>query len=294
MQTSFWGVSQKREATYFVYHDESGTETLHDRFLLQGALFIPETKWKFVLDQLTSARAGYKGRIHFNELRDNTRSKKGDVAWRWVNTYFHSLLDFCPYKCMIADTASRHPVITRYSKPHELYNYTAKIAIRGGIAWSFRNLDRLVLTIFSEKLDRSPSDNFVSYIPRELKSNLDRPVSEIRLMPEVVLSTEEVQMIEGNPERVSQENASHCEFIQLTDLLTSAVAQAINASAQQVIKIDVGKFVAHWISDTRRPTWIQSLDLHRRFSVSGFPDQNGNFYDIPLKIENKDQLKLLD
>ena len=108
------------------------------------------------------------------------------------------------------------------------------------------------------------------------------------------MSLSEVQLIDGDPERVPPEKASHCEFIQLTDILTSAVAQAINASAQQIIKVDMGKFVAKWISDARRPAWTQSLDLHRRFSVSCFPDAKGGFYDIPLAIEAKDQMLLME
>ena len=243
---------------------------------------------------MTRSRGDYKGQIHFAELRDNSRNKRGDAAWNWINTYFNELADICPYKCIIADRTSTRPSITRYRKPSQLYNYAAKLAVRGGIAWSFKNFDALVLTIYSERRTLAADDNFASYLPREIGGKPNSPSSTKRGAPEVALASQEVQMIDGDPGRVAPENKGHCEFIQLTDLLTSAIHQAINASAQQVIKIDVGKFVAQWIDDTRRPTWTQSLGLHRHFSVSCFPGPDGGFYDVPLGIENRNQMKLLD
>ena len=42
MQASFWDVAPERSAEVCVYHDESGSDPRHSRFLLQGALFVRE------------------------------------------------------------------------------------------------------------------------------------------------------------------------------------------------------------------------------------------------------------
>jgi len=294
MQKSFFGVPSIREAKYLVYHDESGTDRRHDRFLLQGALFVPEERWQHALDLLAKARGGYPGRIHFVDLRDKTTSLKGLAAWAWMDLFFASLSDFCPFKCMIADTASTLPHMTRFSKPHHLYNYTAMLAIRGGIVWSLKHLQRIHLSIYSEKASRTAEDNFVSYVPREVarRANLRRAGSA--RAPEVVEPIANVCLVEGDPANADPSAAGHCEFIQLADLLTSAVSQAVNASSAQAIKIDLGRFIAGWIGDTRLPPWTQALDLHRRFSVSCFPDAKGAFYDLPLAIVQRGQMPLYD
>jgi hypothetical protein len=98
--------------------------------------------------------------------------------------------------------------------------------------------------------------------------------------------------VAGDPSRAEPELKEHCEFIQLVDLILGGVAQALNANAQQRVKIDLSSMIAGWIEDTRRPPWLQDKDLHRRFSVSCYPDANGSFCDVPLAIVSRDQLSL--
>jgi len=294
VQKSFFGVPRAREANYYVYHDESGADRRHERFLLQGALLVPEERWQWALDLLDKARGGYRGRIHFVDLRDRTTSLKGQAARAWMDLFFTSLSDFCPFKCMIADTASTLPQIARFSKPHHLYNYTAMLAIRGAVAWSLKHLQRVHLSIYSEKASRTVEDNFALYVPTEVarRANL-RPAGSAK-GPEVVGPIANIILVEGDPTKVDPSLAGHCEFIQLADLLTSAVSQAVTATSAQAIKIDLGRFIAGWIDDTRLPPWTQAFDLHRRFSVSCFPDAKGGFYDIPLAITHRGQMPLLD
>ena len=156
----------------------------------------------------------------------------------------------------------------KFSTPHLLYNHTALLAIYGGISWSLKKYDKVTLSIFSEEMSRSSDDNFEDIIPLE-----------------------KVTLVNGAPRKVQTNLAEHCEFIQLTDILTGAVSQAINAKASQQVKVDLGNLVAGWIGDTRMPPWMQEDRLHRRFSVSCF-DGNSNFYDVHLAILSQNQLKL--
>jgi hypothetical protein len=292
MQKTIFNTSPYQIADYFVYHDESGTDYAHSRYIIHGALFIPKNKWQVSLEELNASRLGYSGRIHFVDLRDNTSSVKGEAAWNWMTSYFGKLSYYCPYKCMVIDAKSKSKIITRFTKPYLLYNYSAMLAIRSALPWSFGEYDQIRLNIYSESTDRSPEDNFSKYVPRELVRKTALRETGRPKCPSVIEPINDVQLIPGNPKIASSEELCHCEFIQLTDLLTSAVAQAINASSTYVIKIELAEFMAKWIEDTRMPPWIQDKGLHRRFSVSCFPDSKGNFYNVPLSIKNKLQMDL--
>lgn len=292
MQQSLFGAPALRKSEFAVYHDESGMDRSKDRFLLQGALFVPIRKWKSFLDHLMSARDGYSGRVHFSDLRDKTSSKKGSVASKWLDLYFASISSDCPYKCMLADTYSKHNQITRFTKDFQLYNYATVLAIHGGISWSLIDYERISLTIYSEETSRSPDDNFTTYVPSQIHLRVNRRRRPHSRAPLLDSQPPRVKLIPGDPAKATKEDFGHCQFVQLTDLITGAVNEAINSRAIQQIKIDLGKLVASWIQDTRLPPWVQSQALHRQFSISCFPDSSGGFYDVPLTIATKNQLRL--
>jgi hypothetical protein len=72
-------------------------------------------------------------------------------------------------------------------------------------------------------------------------------------------------------------------------LLTSNVAQALTARSGQKAEISLAKMVAQWIEDIRKPPWIQTEELHRRFSVSCFPDARRQFYSPSPAVICKNQ-----
>jgi hypothetical protein len=193
---------------------------------------------------------------------------------------------------MVADTAAKSEKINRFEKPYHLYNYTAMLAIRSAIPWSFKDYDQIRLQIYSEKMDRAEEDNFTSYLPKEIARRVSTKHQGRPKNPTLLEPIENVHLIPGDPHTAKPEDIGHCEFLQMTDILTSAVAQAINASAIQAIKIDIAEFMASWVEDTRLPPWSQDHGLHRRFSVSCFPDAAGGFFDIPLSIKSKGQMEL--
>jgi len=289
-QLSALDVSPGKAGAFCVYHDESGTDTTHDRFQLHGALLVDRAHWPQALEALAGARGGYDGRIHFVDLRDNARSPKAKVAAEWVRLYFGDLSRYCAYKCMIADTQAPGFNAARFPKPFHLYNHTALLAIFGGIIWSLKPYDEVELALFSESITRPADDPFAVYLPRELarRSRRRKPGAG----PRIRVSAASVALVPGDPRQIAPELRGHCEFIQLTDLITGAVAQALNAQASQRVKLDLGAIAAGWIEDSRRPPWHQQHDLHRRFSVSCYPDAKGGFYDVPLGIAGRGQMRL--
>ena len=284
-QLSAFGVSPEKSGKFNVYHDESGTDSVHDRFQLHGALIIPINKIDLALEQLEFARNGYLGQVHFVKLRDNTTSRNKIIASDWLKIFLTEILKYSFYKCMVIDTYS--PAFERARFPHNylLYNYAAMLAINGGITWSLHNFDHVEINIFSEELDRSDNDNFETYLPNALanRSRINKKC------PDVTIPLGKVVLVKGDPRKVEPKMADHCEFIQLTDVITGAIDQALNAKASQKVKINLGKLAADWIEDTRLPPWLQVKQLHRRFSVSCYPDGKGGFYNVDLDIEVKNQ-----
>jgi len=287
VQLSVFGVPPEKTETFNVYHDESGTDTTHARFQLHGALIVPTCRLKSAVQLLRNASNGYGGQIHFVDLRDKARTPKAIIAAKWLNLFFTTISDYCFYKCMVVDMHSPDFNKIICTTPHLLYNRTALGAIYGGVVWCLKKYDTVHLSIFSEKLTRARNDNFEVYLPRELAKR----ASNNKKCPQVVIPLERVTLVNGDPRKVEPDLADHCEFIQLTDILTGAVGEAISAKAAQHIKVDSGKLAAHWIGDIRMPPWLQEKRLHRRFSVSCSNGDN-NFYNVQLAILSQDQLEM--
>src|SRR5437762_380971 len=147
LQLSAFEVPPGKEGRFCVYHDESGTDSTHDRFQLHGALLVPaeESHWRRALALLSGARHGYDGRIHFVELRDNARNPKSQIAAEWLRLYFGQLAGDCYYKCMITDIQAAGFHANRFPKPYQLYNRTAALAVFSGIVWSLKHYDDVAL-----------------------------------------------------------------------------------------------------------------------------------------------------
>jgi hypothetical protein len=286
-QLTFFDVNPDKTGIFNIYHDESGTDLEHSRFQLHGALIIQQTKQKQAFQLLHNARNGYEGCVHFVNLRDNTPSLMPSVTAEWIRLYFAQLSEYCFYKCMIVDTRSPAFNQSKFPKPYLLYNHTAMLAVFSGIIWCLKMYGQVTISIFSETVSRSKEDNFISYLPREVV----RKSQNSNKCPIVSIVPNSVTLINGNPKIVEPHLKEHCEFIQLTDVLTGAVAQAINTKASQRVKIDLAKIAANCITDSRLPPWKQTKDLHRKFSISCFPDNNGLFYDVNLEVESHNQPK---
>lgn len=276
---SFLGPEYRKK--YFVYHDESGTDH-QKKFELHGALFIPASKINQVYQSLLLKRGDYDGQIHYSDLRDKSSSKSKSVAQEWMKTYFQELVDSCPYKCFVIEFGSPHLRSQHKHDMNQLYNFGSEQAIYGGLCWFFANIKEIELSIYYEIISKPNDDNLQEYLldllANKSRKNFKCPVVYI---PEMKFHT-----LSGNPKKVNQEERIHCEFLQLTDLLTGSINNALTASASQEVKNELSLDAARYIEDVKLVPWFQEHNLHRKFSVSIYPDKNGRVFAPILEVNN--------
>ena len=294
-----FGVSPIRECAFNVYHDESGTYVpgAGSRWMLHGVLFVPEKKQGQVFVALQKVRqdVGYYEEVHYVKLRQHDTGPKAQCAKGWGRLYAGQFSEFCFYHCLAVDTHSSGFQHDRFDKPHHAYNRFARMALEGAIAWSLRQYQRLALKFHSHEKFHREGDNFAAYIPHEVCRSIDKKRTQKPTnYPEIRLLCPEVIPVVSDPARASPEMRQECELTQLVDLITSSIRQALVASSGQKAKIALAEMVANWIEDTRRPPWLQTEELHRRFSVSCFPDGKGRFYNPALAVTDRFQLPLFE
>lgn len=298
-QATMFGVPANPEFAFNVYHDESGTYVpgAGDRWLLHGVLFVPEEKQTEVFSALQQIRrdVGYYEEVHYVKLRKHVTGPKARCAKGWLRLYSGQFSELCFYHCLAVDSHSSDFEHHRFGEPHHAYNRFARMAIEGDIAWSLKRYRRVALKFHSDEKFCREGDNFSVYIPHEVCNS----ISEKRLRrpagyPELRLIHPEVIPVVSDPALVGPDMQQECEMIQLVDLMTSNIAQAITDRSTQKAKIVLAEMIARWIEDTRKPPWLQSEDLHRRFSLSCFPDEKGRFFNPALAVAERNQLPLFE
>ena len=299
VQLTMFGVDPEPEVVFNVYHDESGTYTGHggERWLLHGVLLVPASRQEEVFTLLQQARqeTRYWEEIHYIKLRKSVRGPKASCSRKWLHLYGTYLSDFCYYHCLAIDTWSPAFEHNRFSAPQYAYNRFARMAVEGAIAWSLKKYKRVALRFYSDNKFRVKGDNFADYLPREVVASLTKKrKKKPSAYPAVRLLHPRVIGVESNPKKVEPELLQESELIQLVDLLTSNIAQALTGRSSQKAKIALAEMVAKWIDDVQKPPWLQTRELHRRFSVSCFPDSRGRFYDPVLSMANKGQKSFFD
>jgi len=298
-QLTMFGVPANPEFAFNVYHDESGTYVpgAGDRWLLHGVLFVPEAKQVQLLSALQAARdeVGYYQEVHYAGIRKSLMGPKAQCCIKWLHLYVGQFSEFCFYRCLAVDTHSSGFQHDRFDKPHHAYNRFARMAIEGAITWSLKPFQCVALKFHSHDRFRQEGDNFATYIPREVyKSIHEKRTKKPTDYPEIRLLHPEVIPVVSDPAQASPEMQPECELTQLVDLMTSNTAQALTASSGQRAKIALAEMIANWIEDTRKPPWLQTEELHRRFSVSCFPDEKGRFYNPTLAVTTRHQLPLFE
>jgi hypothetical protein len=251
-------------------------------------MFVPEEKQPEVYTALQKARqdVGYYEEVHYQKLRGHLMGPKARCAKAWLNLYARQFSEFCFFHCLAVDTHSQAFEHHRFGGSHYAYNRFARMAFEGSIAWSLKNCERVALRFYSDEKFRNEGDNFAEYIPKEtVKSIAEKRRKKAGVYPVIRFLHPEVNPVNSDPRRVDSSLREECELIQLVDLMTSNIVQALTARSGQEAKTVLAEMVAQWIQDTRKPPWMQTEDLHRRFSVSFFP----GFYSPSLAILNKDQ-----
>ncbi|MBC7121514.1 MAG: hypothetical protein H5T33_08140 [Candidatus Methanosuratus sp.] len=294
-QLTMFGVPANLEYLFNIYHDESGSYVRggDDRWLCHGVLFVPERKQSEVYTALQKVRQAERydeEEVHYSSLRGHPTGPKARCARGWLKSYVESLSGFCFYHCLAIDTHSSAFEPERYGEPHHAYNRFALMAIEGAIAWSLKTYQRVALRFYSDAKSRQEGDNFAAYIPTQICKNIaEKRLKKPGAYPEIRLLHPEVTSIDSDPRKIEPGLRVECELTQLVDLMTSSISQALTARSEQEAKLELAEEVARWIEDTRQPPWLQTEQLYRRFSLSCFPDEKGNFYNPSLPVLNRNQ-----
>lgn len=285
------------EPIFNIYHDESGTYVPYkgDRWLMHGILFVLDHKQDELFQSLRKVRdeLEYCYEVHFKKLRGP--GVKSQIIKRWLGVYL-SFSEYCFYRCLAVDTHSPDFQHNKFSStPYYVYNYFARTAVVGGIAWALKPYPKVKLRFYSDHKDRPGNDNFVQYVPRAVLETIQEKQATQResVYPQITLLNQEVVLIESDPQKVSPELRVESELIQLTDIITASVAQALIATGNET-KINLGEMVGSWIEDTRKLPWEQTENLHRRFSISCFPDAKGGFFNPTLAVTERKQCLLFE
>lgn len=283
-----------------VFHDESG-DYGNSEWILTGLLWIDEKLLPQIDKELKYKREeeDYLGEIHFNKF---PRSFKGDfgpkarVAQKWFELWWGKWADSTWFNVLAVNTRHTKYEHRRFTRGFHAYNRFTAITLKSGLAWHFNEVDSLVLQIYSDEKSRRPKgllgdgidkDNFEQYLTWRLGKD-----TKSYKGPKVYFkgSVRCISCPKKGP--FTQEE----ELLQLTDLLLGAVSTAVKPKSNRETKLWFGKEIAKLIQDVRRKPWEQQFGLHRRFSVSYFPDNKVEIYtNGPIEIaRNKSQLSLFN
>lgn len=271
------------EGDFSVYHDESGADTKHEPYLMHGMLIVPLYYWEVMHNELSELRNGYKSRIHFVDLRDKSTSLRSTVAHAWTKRYFEEWHKHVFYKCCTFDSKAEKDNYPDYLGAYRYYNSSFIRTLYSAVNWSLHQYTKVGLRVYSESRSLSVEDPFETWVLVKTRQKVEAKIQTRRgTCPRVSFPDKKVIMIPGDAAAASVDECPHCDFVQLTDLLTASINEAINARATQAKKRGLGALVGELVLDSRRVPWQQRRGLHRRFSVSSF--DGDRFDDLPLAI----------
>lgn len=280
-----------RKGEFLVFHDESEPKP-NKGWLLIGLLFVSLKKYQNVLKDLAYSRIQekYFGEIHFCEL---PKSFKGDfgakarVAKSWINSYQKGLFQYAHFSCLALDRNNPRFDRKRFLEDHHVYNRFTAMAIKAGISWMLvpYGFDEITLTLISDGKDRKSRpdeglvDNFETYIPYRVEmDNLDRRSFQNQYYPSVTM-----KLVETTP-------SDQDDILQLTDILLGATQSALVKSSTRPTKEYLASRISAWYQDLQKPPKQQFYGMHRKFSLWGFPDDQGRpFNRFSLSYSSSNQ-----
>lgn len=274
------------EAGHFVvFHDES--EPLANKgWLLIGLLFVNQNVQAQVEKVLRYHRQeeNYFGEIHFSELPKTfggVFGAKARVARRWMRAYQGSLCQDALFTCLAVNRSSPKFEHKRFTRDYHAYNRFTAMAIKAGISYLLVPLgyDEITLTLISDgkgrksRPERGIVDNFEDYIPYRVE--LDNWLAQQNNPRYPTVSMEPIQIL----------SSQQSNLLQLIDLLLGATQAALMGLSRRPVKQELGRMVASWYRDLRKPPWQQNYKMHRKFNLWGFPDEEGRpFNDFSVRL----------
>jgi len=229
----------KRDKSFCVYHDESRDDIKHDAVLFNGMLIVPFSEWTALYDALQVAREGYTGQIHFGGLRDNTFTRREEVARRWLNLYISEWSHRCYFRCNGFDKTLLASTTNRIQ---DLYSTRVVCTLIDNLSYSFSNLNQIYLWMYLHHRTLSRRDPIDIHT---LSSALAVAASSHTLRrtkcPRVIFPDNQIAMLTNDLSKTSDPLRVHGDFMQLTDLLTGLMAHKEDWRGTQEIKHELAK-----------------------------------------------------
>lgn len=276
MQSDLFGQPACKQASFFVYHDESEPEA-NKGWLLIGLLFVNQSALSRVEQSLDYHRRqeNYAGEVHFCKLPKSFGGEfgaKARVARHWMRAYQNGLCRDALFTCLAVDRASPKFERKRFKQDYHAYNRFTAMAIKSGISYLLAPLgyDEITLTVVSDGKDRKSRpeqnlvDNFEDYLVYRVE--LDSVLSQVQnRCPYPTVRMNPVQTIDS----------ATSNLLQLTDILLGSTQAALMGISNRPVKQELGRMVISWYQDLQNPPWKQNFNMHRKFNIWGFPDKNG-------------------
>lgn len=199
---------------------------------------------------------------------------------------------FCPFKAFIVEDgpnqAFPYPGDYGYAEHAEHSLLSSFVA---GIAWSYSRSPNLELRVVFDASDNDVDRASAWSLPAALEAEIsNRRFSGGKPYPKTKVCS--VELIDSNPLRVESAHWGDSELIQLCDILLGATFDALGLEGRTRNKsgrIRLAKSVSQVLAETLETPWMQQIPVHRRFSVSLYPDEFNLAYPAYLsRIRSQD------
>lgn len=208
-----------------------------------------------------------------------------------MDYYLRVAMKGCPFKAFIAEDGPnrRLPYPGDLEYPEHLLLST-KAALKAGIAWSFYRENKLRLDLIFDDTDSEVDRSVAEQVPAVLQSECNtKRLDGVRRYPWLRVSP--VRFLSSDPKKIDDPRAApYCEFIQLCDLLLGASFQALQISSEprkQAGRRQLAKSIMGVLAETLQVPWFQQIQVHRKFSVSLYPDRYNFAYPAALRMVSR-------
>lgn len=278
-QLFFAGLHNPRILLSWMYHDEMKPERGVLPITGHGSLMAPDAYRRAFYVHLQMLRDGYEGRIHSTKIQ-NDRGPMFEVGARWIDAFFTELIEHASFKATFA--FHNGPLYLPYPGDEGFQQHwvmSTKSNLIGHIRWVLTELDLLgVRPVFDGSGD-AREEHYLRWGVERAQFEINERRRKGKPYPATFFS--DVDFHSSDHRHASSlDDAINAEFLQLTDLLLGAAADALEfrPGAHRNGRRRLARHVSEQIAVRYgyRPFAFQQHLRH--FSVSLYPDARGRMY----------------
>lgn len=265
-----------------MYHDESLPIRNQTPFTGHGLLYVRDERVPVIAQQLRELRDGYRGEIHFAEIKgDSGQQAQFRVATRWIEFFFTSLVAETPFKATVALHEGPKPL----PYPDDGFSYLRHML--AGTRHTFVGLTRFALTgydsidvdpVFDDTGNARIRDAYQWAVDQFAHRATQRRLDGDKRYP--IVKAGRARFVTSDPAAAAADEADDCELVQLTDVLLGAAQQALELS--EASRHSGRVYLAQEVAAGMAKYWGRSRLRYsvraRNFTVSLWPDRFGFLY----------------